>query len=214
MRYRSSLLLGSFTLLSMLGIDVGQAQSSGSVPARISGGHAEFTPSIQIPSVGTAGTESSTEDNLAFPLPVIPGYPGISIVTKSPAFVAHGSFFFPLSASSQPEKSGDFVLEGEVEYSVSQPKIFILFSDFRVDTSGNVFARVRANGQEVGGREIQLLSAAPGTSSTRDKNKFTISAKELISAGFADAINQLFNATVITPGEQLATLSLVARGAE
>ena len=214
MRYRTSLLLGSFALLSMLGIEVGEAQSSGSVPARISGGHAEFTPSIQIPSVGTAGGESSAEANLAFPLPMIPGYPGITIVAKSPAFVAHGSFFFPLSDSSRPEKTGDFVLEGEIEYSIPQQKIFILFHHFRVDTSGNVFASVRLNGQEIGGSETQLLNAAPGTSPTRDKNKFTISAKELISAGFADAINQLFNATVLTPGEQLATLELVAHEAK
>jgi hypothetical protein len=213
MRYRSSLLLGSFALLSMLGIDVGQAQSSGSVPARISGGHAEFTPTIQIPSTGAVGTESST-DNLAFPLPVIPGYPGISIVAKSPAFVAHGSFFFPLSDSSRPEKTGDFVLEGEVEYSIPQAKIFILFSNFRVDTSGNVFARFRLNGQEIGGSEIELLNAAPGTSPTTDKNKFTILAKELVAAGFADAINKLFNATVLTPGQELATLNLVAREAK
>jgi hypothetical protein len=212
MRYRNSLLLGSFALFSVLGIDVGQAQSSGSVPARISGGHAEFTPSIQLPSTGTAGAQGST-DNLAFPLPMIPGLSGISIVAKSPAFVAHGSFFFPLSDSSRPEKTGDFVLEGEVEYSISQPKIFILFSHFRVDTAGDVFARVRANGQEIGGSEIQLLSGAPGTPPTTVKNKFTFSTKELISAGFAAAINQLFNATVITPGEQLATLSLVAREA-
>jgi hypothetical protein len=212
MRYRNSLLLGSFALFSVLGIDVGQAQSSGSVPARISGGHAEFTPTIQIPGTGAAGTESST-DNLAFPLPVIPGYPGISIVAKSPAFVAHGSFFFPLSDSSQPEKTGDFVLEGEVEYSIPQLKISILFSHFRVDTSGNVFARFILNGQEIGGSEIELLNAAPGTSPTTDKNKFTISAKELIAAGFADAINKLFNATVLTPGQELATLNLVAREA-
>jgi len=213
MRYRSSLLLGSFALLSMLGIDVGQAQSSGSVPARISGGHAEFTPTIQIPSTGAVGTESST-DNLAFPLPVIPGYPGISIVAKSPAFVAHGSFFFPLNDSSRPEKTGDFVLEGEVEYSIPQQKIFILFSNFRVDTSGNVFARFRLNGQEIGGSEIELLNAAPGTSPTTDKNKITILAKELVAAGFADAINKLFNATVLTPGQELATLNLVAREAK
>lgn len=213
MRYRNSLLLGSFALLSMLGIDVGQAQSSGSVPARISGGHAEFTPTIQIPSTGAVGTESST-DNLAFPLPVIPGYPGISIVAKSPAFVAHGSFFFPLSDSSRPEKTGDFVLEGEVEYSIPQQKIFILFSHFRVDTSGNVFARFRLNGQEIGGSEIELLNPAPGTSPTTDKNKFTISAKELVAAGFAGAINKLFNATVLTPGQELATLNLMAREAK
>jgi hypothetical protein len=211
MRYGNSLLLGSFALVSMLGIDVGEAQSSASVPAHIAGGHAEFTPAIQIPTPGTAGAESPPDANLAFPLPAIPGYPGISIVAKSPAFVAHGSFFFPLSDSSRPERSGEFILEGEVEYSIPQQKIFILFSNFRVDTSGNVFARFRLNGQEIGGSEIELLNAAPGTSPTTDKNKFTISAKELISAAFADAINKLFNTTVLTPGQELATLNLVAR---
>ena len=212
MRYHNSLLLGSFALFSVLGVDVGQAQSSASVPARISGGHAEFTPTIQIPTTAAAGTEGST-DNVAFPLPMIPGLPGISIVAKSPAFVAHGSFFFPLSKSSRPEKTGDFVLEGEVDYSIPQQKIFIVFSDFRVDTTGNVFARFVLNGQEIGGNEIELLTAAPGTAPTTDKNKFTISAKELVAAGFADAINKVFNATVLTPGLELATLNLVAREA-
>jgi len=214
MRYRNSLLFGSLALFSMLSIDAGKAQSSGSAPARISGGHAEFTPSIQIPSTGNAGNESPTDANLAFPLPMIPGYPGISIVAKSPAFVAHGSFFFPLSDSSRPEKTGDFILEGEIEYSIPQQKIFILFSHFRVDTSGNVFGRFKLNGQEIGGSEIELLNAAPGTSPTTDKDKFTISAKELISTDFAAAINKLFNPTVLTPGQELATLSLVARVAK
>jgi hypothetical protein len=213
MRYRNSLLLGSLALFSMLGLDAGKAQSSASAPARISGGHAEFTPTIQIPSTGNAGTQSPT-DNLAFPLPMIPGFPGISIVAKSPVFVAHGSFFFPLSSSSRPEKTGDFILEGEVEYSIPQQKIFILFSHFRVGTSGNVFANFKLNGQEIGGNEIELLNAATGTSPATDKNKFTISAKELISTEFADAINKLFNATVLTPGQELATLSLVARVAQ
>jgi hypothetical protein len=213
MRYRNSLLLGSLALFSMVGLDAGKAQSSASAPARISGGHAEFTPTIQIPSTGNAGTQSPT-DNLAFPLPMIPGFPGISIVAKSPAFVAHGSFFFPLSSSSRPEKTSDFILEGEVEYSIPQQKIFILFSHFRVDTSGNVFASVKLNGQEIGGGEIELLNAPTGTSPATDKNKFTISAKELISTEFADAINKLFNATVLTPGQELATLSLVARVAQ
>jgi hypothetical protein len=214
MQYRNSLLLGSFALFSMLGIHVGEAQSSASAPAHISGGHAEFTPVIQIPTLGTTGTESPTDANLAFPLPVIPGYPGISIVAKSPAFVAHGSFFFPLSDSSRPAKTGDFVLEGEVEYSIPQLKFFIVFSHFRVDTSGNVFATFKLNGQEIGGSEIELLNAAPGTSPTTDKNKFTISAKELISTAFADAINNLFNVTVLTPGQELATLNLVAQVAK
>jgi hypothetical protein len=213
MRYRNSLLLGSLALFSMLGLDAGKAQSSASAPARISGGHAEFTPTIQIPSTGNAGTQSPT-DNLAFPLPMIPGFPGISIVAKSPAFVAHGSFFFPLSSSSRPEKTGDFILEGEVEYSIPQQKIFILFSHFRVDTTGNVSANFKLNGQEIGGNEIELLNAATGTAPATDKNKFTISAKELISTEFADAINKLFNATVLTPGQELATLSLVARVAQ
>jgi hypothetical protein len=213
MRYRNSLLLGSLALFSMLGLDAGKAQSSASAPARISGGHAEFTPTIQIPSTGNAGTQSPT-DNLAFPLPMIPGFPGISIVAKSPAFVAHGSFFFPLSSSSRPEKTGDFILEGEVEYSIPQQKIFILFSHFRVDTTGNVSANFKLNGQEIGGNEIELLNAATGTPPATDKNKFTISAKELISTEFADAINKLFNATVLTPGQELATLSLVARVAQ
>jgi len=214
MRYRNSLLLGSLALFSMVGLDAGKAQSSASAPARISGGHAEFTPTIQIPSTGNAGTQSPTDANLAFPLPMIPGFPGISIVAKSPAFVAHGSFFFPLSGSSRPEKTGDFILEGEIEYSIPQQKIFILFSHFRVDTSGNVFGRFKLNGQEIGGSEIELLNAAPGTSPTTDKDKFTISAKELISTDFAAAINKLFNATVLTPGQELATLSLVARVAK
>jgi hypothetical protein len=214
MRYGNSLLLGSFALVSMLGIDVGEAQLSPSVPAQIAGGQAEFTPAIQIPTSGTAGTESPTDTNLAFPLPAIPGYPGITIVAKSPAFVAHGSFFFPLSDSSRPESTGEFILEGEVEYFIPQQKIFILFSHFRVDTSGNVFARFRLNGQEIGGSEIELLNPAPGTSPTTDKNKFIISAKELISAPFADAVNKLFNTTVLTPGQELATLNLVARVAK
>jgi hypothetical protein len=213
MRYRNSLLLGSLALFSMVGLDAGKAQSSASAPARISGGHAEFTPTIQIPSTGNAGTQSPT-DNLAFPLPMIPGFPGISIVAKSPAFVAHGSFFFPLSSSSRPEKTSDFILEGEVEYSIPQQKIFILFSHFRVDTTGNVSANFKLNGQEIGGNEIELLNAATGTAPATDKNKFTISAKELISTEFADAINKLFNATVLTPGQELATLSLVARVAQ
>jgi hypothetical protein len=63
-------------------------------------------------------------------------------------------------------------------------------------------------------REIELLNAAPGTSPTTDKNKFIISAKELISTAFADAINKLFNVTVLTPGQELATLNLVARVAK
>lgn len=80
-------------------------------------------------------------------------------------------------------RMADFV----VEYSIPQQKIFILFSHFRVDTSGNVLARFRLNGQEIGGSGIELLNAAPGTSPTTDKNEFTISAKELISTDFADA---------------------------
>jgi hypothetical protein len=83
-----------------------------------------------------------------------------------------------------------------------------------VDTSGNVFARVILNGAEIGGSELELLNLAPGTWPTTDKNKFTISAKKLISPAFADVINKLLTMTVLTPGQELATLNLVARVAE
>src|SRR5260221_10267225 len=101
MRYGNSLFLGSFALVSMLGIDVGEAQSSPSVPAHIAGGQAEFTPAIQIPTSGTAGAGSPKDANLALPLPAIPGFTWISIVAKSQAFLAHSSFFFYLSDSSR-----------------------------------------------------------------------------------------------------------------
>jgi hypothetical protein len=199
MHFHNYLFLGSFTAFALLGVNVGLAQSSGSVPAHISGGHAEFTPTVKLPGAGGTSGETSADTALLFPLPAIAGYPGISIVAKSPAFVAHGSFFFPLSSSSQPEKTGDFVLEGEIAYSLPQPKIFILFSQFRVDTSGNVFARFTVNGREVGGREIELLtSAAAGTTANADATEFKISAKEQISTGFAQAVNNLLNATVLT----------------
>jgi hypothetical protein len=215
MHFHNYLFLGSFTVFALLGTNAGLAQSSGTVPAHISGGHAEFTPAVQYPGTGAASGGAPADSNLLFPLPAIAGHPGISIVAKSPAFVAHGSFFFPLSSSSQPEKTGDFVLEGEIAYSLPQEKIFILFSEFRVDTAGNVFARVTVNGQEIAGREIELLtSAAVGTSATTDTTKFTISVKEQISAAFAQAVNNLFNATVLTPGEELATLRLVAHVAK
>lgn len=215
MHFYNYLLLGSFTACALLGTNAGLAQASGSVPAHISGGHAEFTPTVQYPGAAAAGGATPTDSGLLFPLPTIAGHPGISIVAKSPAFVAHGRFFFPLSSSSQPEKTGDFVLEGEIAYSLPQEKIFILFSQFRVDTSGNVFARFTVNGQEIGGREIELLtSAAAGTSATTNATKFTISAKEQISAAFAQAVNNLFQATVLTPGEELATLRLVAHVAQ
>ncbi|HYZ74333.1 MAG TPA: hypothetical protein VE641_14750 [Chthoniobacterales bacterium] len=214
MQFHNYLFLGSFTAFALLGTNAGLAQSSGSVPAHISGGHAEFTPTVKIPGTGAATSGGTpTDTTLLFPLPAMAGHPGISIVAKSPAFVAHGSFFFPLSSRSQPEKTGDFVLEGEIAYSLPQEKIFILFSQFRVDTSGNVFARFTVNGQAVGGREIELLTAA-GTSTTTDATKFTISATEHTSAAFAQAVNNLFQTTVLTPGEELATLSLVAHVAQ
>ena len=211
MHIHNYLFLGSFTAFAFLGLNTGRAQSSGSVPTHISGGHAEFTPAFKLPGTGATGGGTPADTSLLFPLPAIAGHPGISIVAKSPAFVAHGSFFFPLSSSSQPERTGDFVLEGEIAYSLPQEKIFILFSQFRVDTTGNVFARFTVNGQEVGGREIELLTAAArGTTAATAATEFTISVKEQISAPFAQAVNNLFQATVLTPGEELATLRLVA----
>jgi hypothetical protein len=128
--------------------------------------------------------------------------------------IAHGEASTPVTQHAYIGNYGNNTYTGGTNYTIPQQKIFIVFSHFRVDTSGNVFATFKLNGGEIGGSEIELLNAAPGTSPATDKNMFTIPAKELISAGFADAINKLFNATVLTPGEELATLNLVARVAK
>jgi hypothetical protein len=150
--------LGSIAALALLGINAAQAQSPnsaaqaqslGSVPAHISGAHAEFTPILTANSTAQAADGSMTHTTALFPVPPIPGHPGVAIVVKSPAFFAHGNFFFPLSSKSRPTKTDDFDLEGAISVSYSQEVIHLLFTQFRVDTTGNVFGRLSVNGQEM-----------------------------------------------------------------
>jgi hypothetical protein len=212
------LFLGSLVALSLFESNPGLAQTPASVPKHILGGEAVFTPTVTIPSGQAAGGETSTQNNVAFPLPSLATHTGVSIVVKSPAFIYDGSFFFPLSASARPQKTGDFSLEGEIAYSYPADHISLLFSQFRVDTSGNVFARFTINGKEIGGKEIQLLTGAAVTTTSSpggfNPPAFEISAKEEISVQFAAAINNVFHDTVLTSGQELATLTLVAVEAE
>jgi hypothetical protein len=212
------LFLGSLFAVSLFQSNLGLGQTPASVPKHISGGYAVFTPTVTIPSNQKTGGEPSAQNNLAFPLPSLATHTSVSIVVKSPAFISDGNFFFPLSASARPQKTGDFPLEGDIAYSYAADHISLLFSQFRVDTSGNVFARFTINGKEIGGKEIQLLTGAAVTTTSSpggfNPPAFQISAKEEISAAFAAAINNVFNDTVLTSGQELATLSLVAVEAE
>jgi hypothetical protein len=203
------LLLGSFAAFTLLSDNMGLAQSISPIPQHISGGDAEFKPLYQLPNIGATSDGTPAETNSMFPLPPIPGHSAIPIVTKSPAFVSHGSFFFPLSTQSQPAKNGDFLLLGEVVYSFPQDNLVVLFSDVRLDTNGNVFAKITVNGQEPFGSETELLSAKT-INSTATATQFRETGKEEVSTSFAQALNSLFNATALTPGEQVAVLHLEA----
>jgi hypothetical protein len=208
MNLNNYLLLGSFMAFAFAGDSAGLAQSVAQPPRHISGGHAEFTPNLQS-LTSTASDGVPNQPTLPFPLPSIPGHPAISIVAKSPAFISRGSVFFPLSRHSRPAKDGDFILLGEVVYSLQQDNLTIVFSDFRLDTNGSVFAKISVNGKEIFGSETELLTAKNITSATTGA-RFTEEGEEDISAPFATAVNSLFNATVLTPGEELAALKLDA----
>ena len=208
MKINNYLLLGSFVAFALLGDNAGLAQSAAQAPEHISGGHAEFTPHLQ--SYGSAASDGvPNQPTLPFPLPSIPGHPAISIVAKSPAFISRGSVFFPLSRHSRPAKDGDFVLLGEVVYSLQQDNLTIVFRDFRLDTNGSVFAKISVNGKEPFGSETELLTGKNITSATTGA-RFTEEGEEDISATFAAAVNSLLNATVLAPGEELAALHLDA----
>jgi len=210
MQVNDYLLLGSVAALTFLGNNIGLAQSEAPPPQQISGGHAEFKPLLRIPSTATPSDGTADQTDIPFPLPTIPGHSAISIVPKSPAFVSHGSFFFPLSAQSRPAQDGDFLLLGEIVYSYPQDNLTIVFSDFRLDTNGSVFAKVTVNGNEPFGSETELLTSNSIKSRATAK-VFRETGKEGISAAFATAVNSLFNTTVLTPGEGLADLRLDAR---
>jgi hypothetical protein len=79
-----------------------------------------------------------------------------------------------------------------------------------VDTEGNLVARITFNGQSIGG-EIQLANAsAARIGLTPDKTQSTIFETLRISTFFADAVNKLFGAPVLTPGQPIANVELVA----
>jgi hypothetical protein len=208
MNLNNYLLLGSFGAFAFVADNAGLAQSAAQAPERISGGHAEFTPHLQ--SYGSAASDGvPNQPTLPFPLPSIPGHPAISIVVKSPAFISRGSVFFPLSRHSRPAKDGDFVLLGEVVYSLQQDNLTIVFSDFRLDTNGSVFAKISVNGKETFGSETELLTGK-NINSANTGARFTEEGEEDISATFAAAVNSLLNAAVLAPGEDLAALHLNA----
>jgi len=145
-------------------------------------------------------------------MPSIAGHPGVAVLALSPGFFdQEGNLFLPLDPQSHPAKTGDFALLGGVSVSYPNVGIFITFTEFREDISGNLFARVTANGQAIGGGEIELVTAsAARIGLTADKTQFTIQAKLRVAAQLAQAVNALFNSSVLVPDEQIATEDLVA----
>ena len=219
MQFYNVRLLGSLAAFALLGVNAGQAQSSGSmpiqqaqssrsIPQNVSGGFAEFTPTINLSSLQTTAT-GLTHSTAAFPLPPIAGHP-VAILPISPGFFnQQQSLFLPIDPQSQPAKTGNFALLGGVSVSYPQDGIFIEFTQFREDTIGNLFALVTVNGKSMG--EVHLVSAIGAHfAPSPDRTQFIITAKLQVSAALAQAVNALFNTTVLTPNEQIATEDLVA----
>jgi hypothetical protein len=204
MQFYNVRLLGSLAAFALLGVNTGQAQT----PANVSGGFAEFTPTINLSSLQTTAN-GLTHSTAAFPLPPIAGHP-VAILPISPGFFnQQQSLFLPIDPQSQPAKTGNFALLGGVSVSYPQDGIFIEFTQFREDTIGNLFALVTVNGKSMG--EVHLVSAIGAHfSPSPDRTQFIITAKLQVSAALAQAVNALFNTTVLTPGEVIATEDLVA----
>jgi hypothetical protein len=220
MRFYNITLLGSLTALVFLGVGTAQTQSfpasfrqpaaTSSVPANVAGGFAKFSPDFKIDSVEKAADGAMAHTTATFPLPAISGHP-VAVRAISPGIFPQGILFLPIDPQSQPAKAGDFALLGGVSLSYPRDGIFIAFTDFREDISGNLFGRFFANGQDVGGGEIELANATGAKiGQTSDHTQFTISAKLQISAAFAQLVNRLFHAAVLSPGQQIATEDLVA----
>jgi len=119
----------------------------------------------------------------------------------------------PGSAEDGPVDDGqeppDFALLGGVSVSYPQDGLFIEFTQFREDTIGNLFAQVTVNGKSMG--EIHLVIAIGAHfAPSPDRTQFIITAKLQVSAALAQAVNTLFNTTVLTPNEQIATEDLIA----
>ena len=213
--------LGSLTAFALLGVNAGQAQSSDSMsanvassaPANVAGGFAKFIQdfNFKVDSLETAANGALTHTTSTFPLPVFPGHPGVAVLALSPGILVQGTLFLPIDPQSQPAKAGDFALEGGVSVSYPKEGIFISFTEFREDTSGNLFARISAKWTGYRGGEIELVTAAAARiTPTPDKTQFTISSRLLISAQFAQLVNGLFHASVLTPGQEIASQGLVA----
>jgi hypothetical protein len=217
MQFYNVRFLGSLAAFVLLGVNAGQAQTSdpmsanvgASIPANVAGGFAEFTPTINLGSLETAANGALTHGRAAFPIPPIAGHP-VAILPISPGFFnRRQSLFLPIDPQSQPAKTGNFALLGGVSVSYPQDGIFVTFTQFREDTNGNLFAIVTVNGKSMG--EIHLaIATAARFSPSPDRTQFIISAKLQVSAALAQAVNALFNTTVLTPGEQIATEDLVA----
>ena len=211
--------LSALTALALFGVSDLRAQSQntvpanvagGTVPANIAGGFAKFTPVSQISSLAKAANGAMTNTTATFPMPPIAGHPVVAVLALSPAIFPQGIFFFPIDPQSQPAKAGDFALEGGVSVSYPQDGIALSFTDFRVDILGNLFARITFNGQSIGG-EIQLANAsAARIGLSPDKTQFTIIETLRVSNIFAESINKIFGATVLTPNQQIANVDLVA----
>ena len=205
MQFYNVRLLGSLAAFVLLGVNAGQAQS----PANVSGGFAEFTPTINLSSLETTANGGQTHSRAAFPIPPIAGHP-VVINPQSPGFFnQQQSLFLPIDPQSQPAKTGNFALLGGVSVSYPQDGLFIEFTQFREDTIGNLFAQVTVNGKSMG--EIHLVIAIGAHfAPSPDRTQFIITAKLQVSAALAQAVNTLFNTTVLTPGEQIATEDLIA----
>jgi hypothetical protein len=214
--------LGSLGAFVLLAVNAGQAQSSGSmplehtqssssVPATVAGGFAQFSPNSKIDSLGKAADGAITHTTATFPVPAIAGHPGVAVRAISPGIFPQGSRFLPIDPQSKPALTGDFALLGGVTVSYPQEGLHLAFTQFREDNAGNLFARFSGNGQDIGGGEIELATAtASRIAPTPDKTQFTIAAKLRISNAFAQLVNGLFGATVLTTGDQIATEDLVA----
>jgi len=204
MQFYNVRLLGSLAAFALLAVNAGQAQT----PANVSGGFAEFTSTINLSSLQTTAN-GLTHSTAAFPLPPIAGHP-VAILPISPGFFnQQQSLFLPIDPQSQPAKTGNFALLGGVSVSYPQDGIFIEFTQFREDTIGNLFALVTVNGKSMG--EIHLLSAIGAFfAPSPDRTQFIITAKLRVTAALAQAVNTLFNTTVLTLNEQIATEDLIA----
>jgi hypothetical protein len=202
MKFSKFLILGSLTTCAFLGANPGQAQSSSLLPAVITGGFANFTPNVTLPN-----ESKNTAQRRSFLLPGIATSPDPKIVAEGPAFFDQNDVIFPLSQHSEPTVAGNFLLDGEIQYSYPADNITLTFSNFRVDQVGNVSALIQLNAEAPS--EMVILNESASTSGIVEE-EFVVTANESVSSAFAQFINSTFGSTVLTAGQQVATLLLAA----